>query len=290
MSLRPTILSIALLLSAAAMMPMPDHAPARAQESAATTQLADDTASSNLDKRALRKRIKALRQAIKSGNLTREERRQAKAKIKAYRSEVQALKAGGEETDAPVKPRKKRDAKKQTASKPAPASGGEEQVAAKPPKSAATGDQVAAKPAKQPDSGEPTAVKPTQAPDTGNQTAAIPPKAPATDEQTAAKSSQGPDTGDETAAIPPKAPDPAQEKTAKPAEDADAAEEEPDKISEADCKDVWSEANENGDDVLADDEAAPFASSMAIGSGSEPTIRQTEFMDACIKGAFKDIM
>src|SRR5262245_59036243 len=87
MSLRSHLILMAALVLAPTMLPMLVHAPAQGQDAgAATAEPSDDSGPSQLDKKTIRKRIKALRQAIKSGNLTREERRQAKAKIKAYRS------------------------------------------------------------------------------------------------------------------------------------------------------------------------------------------------------------
>jgi len=88
---------------------------------------------------------------------------------------------------------------------------------------------------------------------------------------------------------------PAPEEAKKP--QTDSGGEPTAKVSETDCTSRWNEANSNGDDVLTEDEAKPFAEAlkpdgpMANGgdTGSGPTISKPEFMKACTNGAFKDM-
>ena len=62
-------------------------------------------------------------------------------------------------------------------------------------------------------------------------------------------------------------------------------------VSEADCNNLWSGANKNGDDVLTEDEAKPFVDALKASgnTGSGPTIKKPDFMDACMQGAFKNV-
>jgi hypothetical protein len=287
------LLVVALLLVPAMSPPTLGISHAIAQEADEPMAEFDDSAPpSALDNKSLRRQIRALRQAIRFGDLTRYERRQVKAQIRAYRSELRARKQDGDlaRPTAPVaqRPAKARDNRKQTKDQSTRAPAAAKQKALQPSKGAvplppakppAPEHQTAPQMAKQATPEEQTA---SPLPVPGQQAVQQPTKAPTVEQETAPPTTKAPE----------------QQQAAR--QSAKTAEEPPPKSatreSEADCKNVWNEANENNDDVLADDEAAPFAEALrasgaATGAGeSETTINRTQFMDACMKGAFADLM
>jgi hypothetical protein len=253
MSMRSTLLLLAMLLVAPLAAPAVAPLQAIAEEPAdASAVLKDDTPAASLGKRELRKRIKLLKQSIKSGNLPRAEQRERRKKMKEYRQELRARKgktgktgksASPDET-APVESKQK---KNRAASEP--------DETAKPEQSGIKPDQSQNKP-------EQPQLKPEKSPDGASGNAA-----PAQE------------------AAPPKTDSSGSSGTAAPSTN----------VSVGDCNGLWNSANRNGDDVLADEEAAPFAPALEASGGKSTsadagrTISKPEFMDACLKGTFKNI-
>jgi len=226
MPLRSTHFAIAALLLIPVIMPMGaalEPSAALAGEMADAKPAASDSASlSKLSRKDIRKRMKALRERIKSGDLTGPERKRARGKIKAYRHELKARRA---------------------------ARGGER------PPAAEGGNLPATKTAPQPPAAE-----------QGNQ--------PKTE-------------GEEQAPAPEEANRPKTDTSTPPAAN----------VSEADCNSLWSNANRNDDDVLTEEESKPFAEALKLAgsmpsagdTGSGPTISKPEFLESCMKGAFRDM-
>jgi len=104
--------------------------PAYAQELSALAQeaLADKTEPSSLDRKVLRERIKALREAVQSGALKGPQRKEAQQKIKAYREVIQA---GNKQPD------------EQAAAEDADAAGATKQSQAKPAQKSAQSEESA---------------------------------------------------------------------------------------------------------------------------------------------------
>jgi hypothetical protein len=241
MALRSIHFAIAALLLVPVFLPAGTALTASAafaeEAPAAEPQAGDSTPLSKLGRKDIRNRIKALREQIKKGDLTKPERRELRTKIKAYRQELKSRKQGGmgEEASPAHKGKGRTPGKK----------------AAPEPPSAEKGTPTKPEP--------PSAEKGTPTKTEGQE------QAPAPEE---AKTPQTDSGGEPTA-----------------------------KVSETDCTSRWNEANSNGDDVLTEDEAKPFAEAlkpdgpMANGgdTGSGPTISKPEFMKACTNGAFKDM-
>jgi hypothetical protein len=241
MALRSIQFAIAALLLVPVFLPAGTALTASAafaeEAPAAEPQAGDSTPLSKLGRKDIRNRIKALREQIKKGDLTKPERRELRTRIKAYRQELKSRKQGGmgEEASPAHKGKGRTPGKK----------------AAPEPPSAEKGTPTKPEP--------PSAEKGTPTKTEGQE------QAPAPEE---AKTPQTDSGGEPTA-----------------------------KVSETDCTSRWNEANSNGDDVLTEDEAKPFAEAlkpdgpMANGgdTGSGPTISKPEFMKACTNGAFKDM-
>jgi len=249
MTLRSALLIAALVLAAPitasvvvpfAAMAQDTQTPQRAPDSAAVDEvLGDETPPSQLSTKQLRKRMKLLRQSIKSGSLSRPEKRERRQKLRSYREEMRARKgkAGkGEPAGEAAGPSSKRTRKK---AEP------QEEMQPNQPKAGKTGTENAAP---SPESNQPSGEN-EPAP------AGMPPQSDSSGSDESAPAST---------------------------------------VSVADCNGLWNNANRNGDDVLTEEEAAPFASALGASgktSGTEggQTVSKPEFMDACLKGAFKNV-
>jgi hypothetical protein len=253
MSMRSRFLLVAMLLAAPLAAPAVVPLQAVAEEPAdANAVLKEDTPAASLGKRELRKRVKLLKQSIRSGNLSRAEQRELRKKMKMYRQELRARKGKTGKTGKTGKSGK-------SASPDETTSEGSKQKksgAASEPGQTAAPEQPETQPKQQPQP------KPdqTQQESGGN---AAPPKE----------------------AVPPKTDSSGNSGAAAPSTT----------VSVGDCNGLWNNANRNGDDVLADEEAAPFtpaleaSGSKATGAEAGRTISKPEFMDACLKGTFKNI-
>jgi hypothetical protein len=252
MILRLTTLAVAaLLLFSPAILPniaSIGSSPAHAAEMDSTVKAAldDQTPPSELDKKTIRKRIKALRAAMKSGDLSREDRRQLRQKMKAYRSELKSRRGATTDGEATGKRKKRKGAM-------------EEEQTPKPEME------------KQAPAGE----KEKQAP-AGETEKQAPPKTEVEKPKTAPEEGAMPETQGDQGGMKPK---------------SDTGEKPVATVSDTDCKNLWDSANKNGDDVLTDEEATPFVAALKTSgdTGSGPTIKRSDFMDACMKGAFKTV-
>jgi hypothetical protein len=245
MSLRLTVLGFAaFLLFAPATLPVVPEIGSSAvlaaeMDSAAKEALDDQTPPARLDKRTIRKRVKALRAAMKSGNLAPEERRQVRQKIKAYRGELKSRRGAATGDQSTGKQRKKR-------------------------KGAMEEEQTTKPEMKQ------------QAPAEENKQ--VPPAGETKKQETAPEEGKMPESQGEGqgGGMTPK---------------SDTTEKQMATVSESDCSNLWASANKNGDDVLTDEEANPFVEALKASgnTGSGPTIKKSDFMNACTKGAFKNV-
>jgi hypothetical protein len=99
MALRSIHFAIAALLLVPVFLPAGTALTASAafaeEAPAAEPQAGDSTPLSKLGRKDIRNRIKALREQIKKGDLTKPERRELRTKIKAYRQELKSRKQGG---------------------------------------------------------------------------------------------------------------------------------------------------------------------------------------------------
>jgi len=105
MALRSIHFAIAALLLVPVFLPAGTALTASAafaeEAPAAEPQAGDSTPLSKLGRKDIRNRIKALREQIKKGDLTKPERRELRTKIKAYRQELKSRKQGGMGEEAP---------------------------------------------------------------------------------------------------------------------------------------------------------------------------------------------
>jgi hypothetical protein len=153
----PTLLILLALVfvpAAPSMNIHPGSPPALAQEADTTVKgaLADKTPPAQLDRVTLRKRLKAMREAIKARNFANPaERRFIRDKMKAYRTELRARRAGKPGALPPgAEPRQQAPAAKQEAPAPDESTmpetqgGGEPPAGAKTPKTDSSGSEPAA--------------------------------------------------------------------------------------------------------------------------------------------------
>jgi hypothetical protein len=270
MILRLTTLAVAaLLLFSPAILPniaSIGSSPAHAAEMDSTVKAAldDQTPPSELDKKTIRKRIKALRAAMKSGDLSREDRRQLRQKMKAYRSELKSRRGATTDGEATGKRKKRKGAM-------------EEEQTPKPEmeKQAPAGEKEKQAPAGEMEKQAPAGEMEKQAP-AGETEKQAPPKTEVEKPKTAPEEGAMPETQGDQGGMKPK---------------SDTGEKPVATVSDTDCKNLWDSANKNGDDVLTDEEATPFVAALKTSgdTGSGPTIKRSDFMDACMKGAFKTV-
>jgi hypothetical protein len=254
MALRSIHFAIAALLLVPVFLPAGTALTASAafaeEAPAAEPQAGDSTPLSKLGRKDIRNRIKALREQIKKGDLTKPERRELRTKIKAYRQELKSRKQGGMGEEAsPAHKGKGRTPGNKAAPEPPSAEKG---TPTKPePPSAEKGTPTKPEP--------PSAEKGTPTKTEGQE------QAPAPEE---AKTPQTDSGGEPTAKV---------SETDCTSRWNEANSNGDDVLTEDEAKPFVEALKPDG----------PMANGGDTGSG--PTISKPEFMKACTNGAFKDM-